>query len=105
MLSQPFGLKTVWRTAPSMCDLMLYSRFIAPALITFVGAMPAFAGLHYSGEQFAELPSRPPGFLVDHRALRAAGFERPDGLPSPLRGDYVSAATRLEKLAKTRVLT
>lgn len=65
----------------------------------------ASAGLHYSGEQFAELPSRPAGFLIDHRALRAAGFERPDGLPSPLRGDYVAAAERLEKFAKTRVLT
>jgi hypothetical protein len=51
------------------------------------------------------LPSRPSGFLVDHRALRAAGYERPDGLPSPLRGDYVAAAERLEKLAKTRALT
>lgn len=68
---------------------------------------PAFAraGLHYSGEQFAELPSRPAGFLLDHRQLRAAGYERPDGLPSPLRGDYQAAAERLRKLAKTRVLT
>lgn len=65
----------------------------------------AFAGLHYSGEQFAELPSRPSGFLVDQRALRAAGYARPDGLPSPLRDDYVASAERLEKLAKTRALT
>lgn len=65
----------------------------------------ARAGLHYSGEQFAELPSRPSGFLTDHRALRAAGYERPDDLPSPLRGDYLAAADRLEKLAKARPLT
>jgi hypothetical protein len=65
----------------------------------------ASAGLYYSGEQFAELPSRPAGFLVDHRALRAAGYARPDGLPSPLRDDYVAAAARLEKLAKGRALT
>jgi hypothetical protein len=65
----------------------------------------ARAGLHYSGEQFAELPSRPGGFLTDHRALRAAGYERPDGLPSPLRDDYLAAAARLEKLAKARPLT
>ena len=32
----------------------------------------ATAGLHYSGEKFAELPSRMSGFLVDHRSLRAA---------------------------------
>src|SRR5262245_3606904 len=75
------------------------------ALIFGMYPSVALAGLHYSGEQFAELPSRPSGFLVDHRALRAAGFERPDGLPSPLRGDYVAAAERLEKLAKTRALT
>jgi tetratricopeptide (TPR) repeat protein len=78
-------------------------------LLALVGAAlspsAASAGLHYSGEQFAELPSRPAGFLLDHRALRAAGFERTDGLPSPLRGDYLAAAERLEKLAKTRALT
>ena len=65
----------------------------------------AAAGLYYSGEQFAELPSRPAGFLIDHRALRAAGYARPDGLPSPLRADYLAAAARLNALAKTRALT
>jgi hypothetical protein len=46
------------------------------------------------------------GFLVDHRALRAIAFERPGDLPpSPLRDDYLAAAERLEKLAKTRPLT
>jgi hypothetical protein len=67
---------------------------------------PARAGLYYSGEQYAELPSRMRGFLVDHRALRGAGVERPGNLPaSPLRDDYLAAADRLEKLAKTRPLT
>ncbi|MBM3979009.1 MAG: tetratricopeptide repeat protein [Planctomycetes bacterium] len=76
------------------------------ALLTLL-LLPASAraGLHYTGEQFAELPSRPTGFLTDHRALRAAGFERPDGLPSPLRDDYRAAAARLDKLAKMRPLT
>jgi Flp pilus assembly protein TadD len=46
-----------------------------------------------------------PGFLVDHRSLRAAGVERPADLPSPLRDDYRTAADRLDKLAKTRPLT
>ncbi len=82
-----------------------YVRTLTVAVIAL--AFPAFAraGLHYSGEVFAELPSRPSGFLTDHRALRAAGYERPDGLPSPLRDDYVAAAARLDKLAKTRALT
>ncbi|HVL12107.1 MAG TPA: DUF3299 domain-containing protein [Gemmata sp.] len=67
---------------------------------------PALAGLHYSGEQFAELPSRMSGFLVDQRSLRAAAVERPGDLPaSLLRDDYLAAAGRLEKLAKTRALT
>jgi hypothetical protein len=61
--------------------------------------------VYYSGEQFAELPSRPAGFLIDQRALRAAGYARPDGLPSPLRADYLASAARLEGLAKKRVLT
>jgi hypothetical protein len=84
---------------------MLRFRFSVAALAALVPTLSASAGLHYSGEQFAELPSRPAGFLLDHRALRAAGYQRPDGLPSPLRGDYVAAAERLEKLAKTRALT
>lgn len=65
----------------------------------------ARAGLHYSAEVVAELPARPAGFLTDQRALRAAGFDRPDGLPSPLRGDYSAAAQRLTKLSKARALT
>jgi hypothetical protein len=78
---------------------------VAAALALSLWPAVASAGLYYSGEQFAELPSRPAGFLVDHRALRAAGYERPDGLPSPLRDDYIAAAERLQKGAKTRALT
>ncbi len=80
-------------------------RLLALLALALALAPPARAGLYYSGEQFAELPSRPSGFLTDHRALRAAGYARPDGLPSPLRGDYLAAADRLEKLAKARALT
>src|SRR4051812_25151571 len=73
---------------------MLRFRSLA-ALALLLSPSAASGGLYYSAEQFAELPSRPAGFLVDHRALRAAGYERPDGLPSPLRGDYRAAAERL----------
>ena len=56
----------------------------------------ARAGLYYSGETFAELPSRWAGFLLDHRALRAAGVDRPgNGPASPLRDEYRAAATKL----------
>jgi hypothetical protein len=81
------------------------TRITIAALALLLSPGLATAGLHYSAEQFAELPSRPTGFLIDHRALRAAGFERPDGLPSPLRADYTAAAERLQKLAKQRALT
>ena len=67
---------------------------------------PPCAGLYYSGEQYAELPSRLRGFLIDHRALRAAARERPGDVPAtPLRDDYRAAAERLEKLAKARALS
>ncbi len=79
---------------------------IAAMIAAMLSPAPAFAGLHYSGEQYAELPSRMSGFLVDHRLLRAAAIERPGDIPaSPLRDDYLIAAERLEKLAKSRALT
>ncbi|MCI0704220.1 MAG: tetratricopeptide repeat protein [Planctomycetia bacterium] len=84
---------------------MICFRWLAVVVCSLASTLPAIAGVHYSGEVFAELPSRPSGFLVDHRALRAAGYERPDGLPSPLRDDYLAAAVRLEKHTKTRALS
>jgi len=72
----------------------------------FLFPTPARAGLYYSGEQYAELPSRLRGFLIDHRALRAAAVERPGDVPvTPLRDDYLAAAERLEKLSRSRALT
>src|SRR5579872_427596 len=78
--------------------------FLAFFVFAFLALIPspAFAGLYYSGEHYAELPSRFRGFLVDFRALRAAAIERPRDMPvSPLRGDFLIALERLEKLAKT----
>jgi tetratricopeptide (TPR) repeat protein len=78
--------------------ILLAALFLLPS--------SARAGLYYSGEQYAELPSRLRGFLIDHRALRAAARERPGDVPvTPLRDDYRAAAERLEKLAKSRALT
>ena len=66
----------------------------------------ARAGLYYSGEVVADLPSRWAGFLLDHRALRAAGAEPAKGTaPSPLRATYRAAAAALERTAATRPLT
>ena len=79
------------------------ARFFAFAATLLVTGN-AFAGLHYSGESFAELPSKWSGFLVDHRSLRAAGIERPKDAPqSPLRELYLTAAAKLD--AKRQALT
>jgi hypothetical protein len=91
-------------TNPQTLSVFRWSVLIGVVLMTT--PTNALAGLYYSGEQFAELPSRMSGFLVDHRSLRTASVERPGDLPaSPLRDDYLGAADRLEKLAGTRALT
>jgi tetratricopeptide (TPR) repeat protein len=77
---------------------------LALIVLAFVPA-PARAGLHYSGETFAELPSKWKGFLTDHRALRALGQNRPNDLPSPLRDEYAAALAKLEQAARQRALT
>ena len=78
---------------------MCHFRF---AVLVFALASPARAGLHYSGESFAELPSRWSGFLVDHRSLRAAGVEKPKDAPqSPLRETDLAAVRKLKDIANT----
>src|SRR5262249_11383036 len=66
----------------------------------------ARAGLYYSGEQLAELPSRWRGFLLDQRILRNIAAQPAPGAPiSPARVRYQEAAAKLEKLRGTRKLT
>src|SRR5438093_3181144 len=105
-MSKPTRLAATRSGARQLGALRCASRLsVVVALVTLLPAA-ARAGLYYSGEQYAELPSRLRGFLIDHRALRAAGVERPGNLPaSPLRDDYLAAADRLEKLAKSRPLS
>src|SRR3954468_23897324 len=80
-------------------------RLLGVLLLMLVPSV-ATAGLHYSGERTAELPSQWRGFLIDQRSLRSAGFEKPGTLPpSPLRDQYLAAAKTLEQLAATRKLT
>jgi hypothetical protein len=76
---------------------------VASALLGL--ASSAHAGLYYSGEAFAELPSQWRGFLVDQRALRMIAVQPTNGPASPLRKEYQEAAAKLEKLAKERKLT
>jgi tetratricopeptide (TPR) repeat protein len=61
----------------------------------------AAAGLYYSGETFAELPSRWRGFLLDQRSLRQAAVKPAPGAPAGLlRSRYEQEAARLVKQAK-----
>ncbi|HEY3788853.1 MAG TPA: tetratricopeptide repeat protein, partial [Urbifossiella sp.] len=81
-------------------------RQVAALVLLLRFASDAFAGLYYSGESFAELPSKWSGFLVDQRTLRAAGIARPkDAQQSPLRETYLAAAAKLDELARKRALT
>ena len=90
------------RASQKLCSLAAGCLGLALLLLLPTSAR---AGLYYSGEQYAELPSRLRGFLIDHRALRAAAIERPRNIPvSPLRDDYLAAVARLEKRARARPL-
>jgi hypothetical protein len=85
---------------------MRTSRYLL--VVAMIAAFPAMAraGLHYSGEPMAELPSQWRGFLIDQKTLRGIAVDRgPKTPPSPHRLLYLQAAAKLEKLAKDRKLT
>lgn len=66
------------------------------ALVVF--AAPARAGLYYSGETYAALPSQWRGFLMDQRSLRNIAGAPPKGQDAgPLRSRYQNEAARLQK--------
>lgn len=68
-------------------------------------AAPARAGLHYRGEQFAELPAQWRGFLLDQRALRTiAAPPGPTQPANPLRDAYRDDLDRLTALAARKPL-
>src|SRR5262245_24586244 len=80
-------------------------RFLS-LFIVVLAAAPARAGLHYSGETPAEMPSQWRGFLMDHRALRLIGVTPATGAPIHLlRDQYADAAGKLEQEARKRSLT
>src|SRR5438552_6237687 len=77
------------------------------ACFAVLGIVPYVqAGLYYSGENFADLPSQWRGFLLDQRALRTIAVKPADGVSAhPMRARYLEDRARLEKLARTRKLT
>lgn len=71
-------------------------------------ALPAFcqAGLYYSGEPMAELPSQWRGYLLDQQTLRMIAAKPKPGDPvHPVREQYLQKAEELEKTKKSRALT
>jgi hypothetical protein len=77
---------------------------VASLLLTLVPT--ARAGLHYSGEPMAELPSQWGGFLLDQKMLRSVAIKPAPGAPAgPHRLRYQAAAEKLEKAGKERKLT
>src|SRR5258708_2382988 len=61
-------------------------------------AGPARAGLYYSGETYAALPSQWRGFLLDHRLLRNIASKPPAGQDAgPLRRQYQKEADTLQQ--------
>ena len=66
----------------------------------------ARAGLYYSGEGIAELPSQWRGFLLDQRALRNIAVKaNATAPPSPMRLKYEQAVANLEKTQHEGSLT
>jgi hypothetical protein len=71
-----------------------------PRLVILVLLLPSLAqaGLHYSGETYAELPSRWRGFLLDQRSLRLIAVKPTPAQPaSLLRQRYEQEAARLAR--------
>src|SRR5881227_1422798 len=85
---------------------MRLSRW-GPSLLAvlFLPTLRVHAGLYYSGEAIAPLPSQWRGFLIDQRLLRTVGFKPASGGPSnPLRQRYEKAIAELERVSRSRKL-
>lgn len=80
-------------------------RPVALAVLLIL-ASEARAGLYYSGEELAELPSQWRGFLIDQRMLRNLAVKPAAGAAAnPARDRYEKAAAELEKMAREGKLT
>lgn len=79
---------------------------IAVVVLLLAPSAPLYAGLYYSGESYAELPSQWRGFLLDQRSLRTIAV-RPNtaAASGPIRKRYQAEIEKLTKLAHERKLT
>ncbi len=81
-------------------------RIFAVVLLIVGCHSTARAGLYYSGETMAELPSQWRGYLLDQRMLRGIAIKPPAGKqPTPARTRYEETAAKLVKTASDRALT
>jgi len=80
-------------------------HFVSVLLALLALSASARAGLYYSGEPMAELPSQWRGFLLDQRMLRTLAVKPANGATNPEREKYEKAAANLEKAAKDKALT
>jgi tetratricopeptide (TPR) repeat protein len=86
---------------------MRHTHLGAAVLLGFLAGLPSLhAGLYYSGETFADLPSQWRGFLLDQRSLRTIAVKPSAAAPAgPARKHYEAEAARLAKLSQQRKLT
>jgi tetratricopeptide (TPR) repeat protein len=79
---------------------------LAAAAAVLLAASSVRAGLYYSGEEVAELPSQWRGYLIDQRLLRNAAVKPTGANPgSPARKHYEDEAARLAKALADGKLT
>lgn len=78
------------------------NRIASLASLTFlVATASAQAGLYYSGEQYASLPTQWRGFLLDHRLLRNIAVKaKMESEENPLRRRYRDEAEKLRAKKK-----
>src|SRR5579884_2944745 len=77
---------------------------IAVVLALLALCASSYAGLYYSGETYADLPSQWRGFLLDQRTLRTIALRPAAGTPArPARARYEAAAAALEKRGRAKL--
>ncbi len=80
--------------------MAIMRRFCLLCGLLLLFALPSIsqAGLYYSGEPMAKLPSQWRGFLLDQRTLRLIGYPaKKGGVTNPIRKQYLQKAQELEK--------
>jgi hypothetical protein len=79
---------------------------LAAVLVLLAPVAPARAGLYFSGEALAELPSQWRGFLLDQRSLRNIAVKSvAGGSANTLRPRYQDTARKLEAASRNRPLS